>query len=281
MPFTETNKLKFSPLHGLILGAGGILLLLITFLGDRTVLQSKKKASINTEAAVSTEVLVPPFSSEQIQGIEKQLKTKLERLELPSQKMETLDALVSLGMSNDRPDIAAQYSSQLQQLDSSEAVKTRGAMLKKQAADLYENIDSMRFAHWNNEALLAYEQLYSQNSTNLDIHLEYLIRKIKSANQENLMSSIQEIRSLADNNPDFLRAQLQLGLLSLQSNQLEKARDRFKKILSKDPTDEWALYYMSELYQRINQPDSVAWYQKEASRVVKDPKLKAKLQAKH
>jgi len=279
---TETSTTKFSLYQISILGIGSILVLTLTFFGDRTVLQSNKKINASeTKQNPNQDGLIPAFSSAQMQDMERKLNEKLSQVELPSQKMEVLDALVSLGMNNERPDIAAKYSIELQKLDSSEAIKMREALLFKQSADLYEGKDSTRFLYWNGQAAMAYQNLSLKNPSDLNIQLEALIRKVKSSKGMEIMTNIQEIKSLADKNPKFTQAQIQLGLFAMQSNQLERAKGRFLKVLQINPTDEWSLYYLSEIYQRLNQQDSVTWYQTEVQRVAKDPKLKAKIQIKH
>lgn len=59
---------------------------------------------------------------------------------------------------------------------------------------------------------------------------------IAKVNGDNPMEGILELRALADQDPPVLDAVFMLGQFSIQSGQLDKARERFNQVLDADPT---------------------------------------------
>ncbi len=68
---------------------------------------------------------------------------------------------------------------------------------------------------------------------------------------ENPMEGIQMLQGLLEDNPEDTETIKNLGVLSVQSGQFEKAEDRFKDLLAIDSTDEEARFYlgMSQIEQ--------------------------------
>lgn len=65
---------------------------------------------------------------------------------------------------------------------------------------------------------------------------------------ENPMVGILKLRELAEENPNNLEAHYNLGLLSIQSGQFEKAVDRFKKVTELDPANVEGYFYLGVSY---------------------------------
>ncbi|MDA0728238.1 MAG: hypothetical protein O3B70_01340 [Bacteroidetes bacterium] len=61
-------------------------------------------------------------------------------------------------------------------------------------------------------------------------------RAIEKVNGSNPMEGIMELRELADGNPPNLDAVFMLGQFSIQSGQLDKARQRFTQVVDANPT---------------------------------------------
>jgi tetratricopeptide (TPR) repeat protein len=77
------------------------------------------------------------------------------------------------------------------------------------------------------------------------------------------MQGIQKIREVAQRDSNNVYAQMTLGQASLLSGQLDKAIDRFKKVIALQPKNLEAILSLAETYERMgNNKDAVAWYQK-------------------
>lgn len=71
---------------------------------------------------------------------------------------------------------------------------------------------------------------------------------------ENPMSGIQMLRDILMNDPKDTEAIKNLGILSIQSGQFEKAEGRFKDLLAIDSADEEALFYLGMCQIELGKP---------------------------
>ena len=71
---------------------------------------------------------------------------------------------------------------------------------------------------------------------------------------ENPMNGIQMLREIVAEDEDNRQAILNLGLLSVQSGQFERARKRFETLVSMDTTDHEAKLYLSVSMMELDQP---------------------------
>ena len=72
---------------------------------------------------------------------------------------------------------------------------------------------------------------------------------------ENPMKGITMIREVLNEDPDNRLAIFNLGVLSMQSKQFDRAVERFKKILTLDPEDVQARFYLGVSYLQIGDND--------------------------
>jgi tetratricopeptide (TPR) repeat protein len=81
-------------------------------------------------------------------------------------------------------------------------------------------------------------------ATPLDLKVEEAVRIVQSG--ENPMQGVMMLRAVLAENPEHLEATYSLGMLSMQSNQYEKAIERFKRVLELDAN-------RTEVWQSIGQ----------------------------
>ncbi len=80
------------------------------------------------------------------------------------------------------------------------------------------------------------------------------------------MQGIALIKEVADRKPDNIYAQMTLGQASFASGQLEKAADRFKKVISLEPNNLEALLLLGEVAEQMGQKSAaIEWYTKSLS----------------
>ena len=65
---------------------------------------------------------------------------------------------------------------------------------------------------------------------------------------DNPMVGILKLRELAEENPGNLEAQYNLGLLSIQSGQYDRAVERFSKVIDLDPDNIEGYFYLGVSY---------------------------------
>ena len=77
------------------------------------------------------------------------------------------------------------------------------------------------------------------------------------------MEGIQKIRGVVEKDSNNVYAQMTLGQASLLSGQLDKAVERFKKVVQVQPKNLEAILSIAEAYERMgNKPEAVVWYRK-------------------
>ena len=70
---------------------------------------------------------------------------------------------------------------------------------------------------------------------------------------ENPMSGINMLREIVSQDEDNRQALLSLGLLSIQSGQFDRAKERFEKLISLDPLDHESKLYLAVSMMETNQ----------------------------
>jgi tetratricopeptide (TPR) repeat protein len=65
------------------------------------------------------------------------------------------------------------------------------------------------------------------------------------------MKGILMLREVLEENPDNIRAHFQLGLLSVQSQQFDKALDRFNKVIELDDNNMEAYYFRAHTFASL------------------------------
>lgn len=77
------------------------------------------------------------------------------------------------------------------------------------------------------------------------------------------MEGIVKIREVVEKDSTNVYAQLTLGQASMVSGQLDRAVDRFKKVVKLEPKNLEALLSLADVYERQgDKPNAVAWYKK-------------------
>jgi Flp pilus assembly protein TadD len=87
------------------------------------------------------------------------------------------------------------------------------------------------------------------------------------------MQGILQLRELAKQHPDNYRLQFQLGVFSLRTKQLDKARQRFEEAIRIRPQSAEAHYYLGRVYQQSGQRDQARKQLLRARELAQDPAL--------
>jgi tetratricopeptide (TPR) repeat protein len=77
------------------------------------------------------------------------------------------------------------------------------------------------------------------------------------------MQGIGLIREVTEKNPNNVYAQMSLGRASLMSNQIEKAVEHFKKVVSLQSNNVEAIFRVAEITEQMgNKKEAIEWYTK-------------------
>jgi tetratricopeptide (TPR) repeat protein len=98
----------------------------------------------------------------------------------------------------------------------------------------------------------------ANDSSEVGLGATYLFGGIESP-----MAGIQKIRKVADEHPYNIYALMTLGHASVISGQLDKAIERFMKVVQLQPANTEAVILLAEVYeQKGDKTNAMAWYKK-------------------
>lgn len=91
---------------------------------------------------------------------------------------------------------------------------------------------------------------------------------------DNPMEGILKIREVAESDPNNIYAQLTLGQASMLSGQIDKAIERFNKVVAIDPNHLEAVLSLADVYERKgDKAAAVIWYRKSLPLIKQNPGL--------
>ncbi|MDQ3072116.1 MAG: hypothetical protein M3Q97_02450 [Bacteroidota bacterium] len=195
-------------------------------------------------------------------------------------KAELAGAYDSLGI----PAMAAFYYGQLAQADANNPdywAKTGDAYFDAQQ----QVTDSPTFYFFLDKSMEAYDKVLALMPGNLDVKANqgWNLHVASQGNPEGTMKGVGKLREVLQVNPEHRRALLYMGLLSLQSNQVGKAIERFEKLTAlpanNDPEYPFYFWYLAEAQMKNKDPEKARQALLTFKSLVKDPRLKEQADA--
>ncbi|MBY0481326.1 MAG: hypothetical protein K2Q21_08230 [Chitinophagaceae bacterium] len=114
----------------------------------------------------------------------------------------------------------------------------------------------------------------SNDSSRIGLGVCYMFGNISN----NPMQGILEVRKIVQEHPENLYGQMVLGLGGKKSGQYDKAIERFKLVLAKEPENLEAIFNVAETYEmKGDKANAVIWYTK-AKETIKVPEAKLALE---
>lgn len=226
-----------------ILGAVSILLLFV--FTQKTIVKKDENNTLSIEKKEQLDELAKQF-----EPISLTQKTELIKAKNWQDSLKALEQLVQETEKQNRPEWAGYYREiiankekvEIKYLDAAsryfEATKTvTDTALKKKIA--------LR-------AISIYEKVLKINPNNVNASVDMAVCYTLTGNP---MQGIFMLRDIADKNPTHVLAQHNLGILSMQTGQFEKAVKRFEKVLALKPENtaikEQALLYAGIAYMEM------------------------------
>ncbi len=154
------------------------------------------------------------------------------------------DSLARAFLIYNQIDSAAKYAEYILQLDTVGLQEVAGNIYYRAFGLVNDRIIAERFG----ERVRA---VYSQVSSEVerpDLAARIAMTQVTG---DNPMKGILKLRELAEENPENIEAQYNLGLLSIQSGQFDRAVDRFTTVTELDPTNIEGYFYLGVSYLEI------------------------------
>jgi len=164
---------------------------------------------------------------------------------------------------------AAYYYTEAAKLDNSEKSLNFAARLN---SDLLRSAESASVRVWAaQQAIAAYEQSLKLNPDNDTVKMALAAAYIDGTSQP--MQGIQLLLGITREQPDNIQANLMLGQLSIRSGQMDKAQERFEKVLSIEPENTEALYFLAEVYKSKGNKQKAIELLEECKRIINNPQF--------
>ncbi len=167
------------------------------------------------------------------------------------------------------------YTAEASRLENSEKSLTFAARLFLQNLRYEENADLRQWKATQSKDL--YERSLKVNPGNDSVQVElgevYVYGGLAMP-----MEGITMIRTVADKNPNNLYAQISLGNASLASGQLDKAIERFSKVVQLKPDHLEAVLLLADTYERKgDKAEAIKWYSRSLP-IITIPGLKTEVE---
>lgn len=254
----------------------GVVVFLLLFFADKSNLNNPVEAAnvsagVQTQSSPTSASALPPLATDQQFD---QWQDQLEGASGETRKM-LLDSMVSSLIERRRYGHAAEYMEQLLELDRSLDMQLLAGKLNQQATELtYVGQDSGMFRKYSDRAV-RYLTAVTEARPNDEEGLLYRgLALAQSRQPQNMMQGILSIRKVLEINPDNIEAGFRLGVFSLQTNQLEKAEQRFAHNLSVDNEHHPSRFQLAVTRVKQQRPEEAKALFNEVIQKSKDAALK-------
>lgn len=158
-----------------------------------------------------------------------------------------LDSLGHIWDSAQQPAISAFYFEKIAEVTNGEKDWLNAAYRYFDAFQMTD--DSIVRTAMVSKAVDSYKRVLEIDSTNLDAKTDLGLCYAEGSG--NPMQGIKLLKEVVAENPEHENAQFNLGILSVRSGQLDKAIERFEKVLQINPGKYEARYLLAQTYARL------------------------------
>ncbi len=268
----------------LLVGIGVSLILLLYFGGSR------KSSTIEGTNELATDTLKKELVLAQInfEKLANNLKKKIDSVQRDSvvlleTKMNTYKDSSNVSRASVYKELAevwekAQYielaSYYFQQAAILDSVELRWKEAGEKLAFAFRvSGDSSMRAYLTESTLAAYNNASAFDTSNLDYQIELAATYIDGYGDQGqqVMKGVFMLRDITIKDSTNIKANLLLGQMAIVSAQYDKAVARLQIVISKDPSNAQAYYYLAEAYIGLGQKEKAIEAYKDCKKWVKNP----------
>ena len=210
-----------------------------------------------------------------------QVKAELESLEHkattskdPKERFLAYESLGKRWQGIGQKGIAANYFAKAGDLESSEKILTFAAHLYEEGMNATENAAIRKLFADGRVASLNKVVVINPDNDSAQMDLAFAMIE-----QGDVMNGVFKLRDFAEKHPENIRAQVTLGKMALQSQQLDKAIERGEKILAMDKTNFETHLFMGEAYKQKGEIDKAISIFNQAKDILKNPEFNKEMDA--
>ncbi|HLT41599.1 MAG TPA: tetratricopeptide repeat protein [Sphingobacteriaceae bacterium] len=258
----------------IILIAGVIVLMIILYLQPLKSLVKEEDAAAGVEtSAPSNDFTLENVSEIAKQGLNTNLQKDITDLEASLKEAsedEKLPLLKQLAQKWDDVNKLSPHAYALEEIAKREPTFENWLKTGDVFSEAFSNLqDTVMVPVLTQHAIKAYETALELDGTSLDAKTGLGSAYV---NGPNPMQGITLLLEVVEEDPNNVKANFNLGLFSMQSRQFDKAVDRFKTVVDKDPSAE-AWFYLATSYENIGlKNEAIDAFQK-SKQLAADPSL--------
>lgn len=226
--------------------AGALLVTVLVYFAPR-VSDSDPASLEKTEAGFNHEELAEKargFLNDSLKQKE-EVWSELAESDKESAKKEGFDSLSTFWYNLGQPLLAAVYAEKAAQVDNTkESWKRSGDLFLQTARNTQDESRNRLFR----SASHSFEKAIELGDTDLDTRVELGSSYVEGGSDP--MQGINVLRGVLQADSTNIKAHLNLAYFSVRSGQLDKAIERFHKVLELDPTYHDAYVYLGDVYER-------------------------------
>ncbi len=251
----------------LLLIAGAVIVFLLYKFGSRT-----NNHLDETPLLEETVLSIEEYVSKQKQSLylsERKLLDSIEQ-EVSVNKHDTLNKLITL--SNSWENIGNYSIGAYYQYLAAKKTQTKMAWIESgdKLTEAYENYaDSAITNNLVNFALASYEAALKIDGQDLGVRMKLADTYVNGT--QDPMKGITILKNITDSLPEYIPALLSLGRLSIVSGQYKKAENRLSKILSLEPLNAEANYFMAIAQEGLGNNEQAIEYFEMCKSLVPNP----------
>ncbi|MGB1241067.1 MAG: tetratricopeptide repeat protein [Chitinophagales bacterium] len=268
----------------LLVGMGITFILLLYFGGNR------KSSALEGKGEVATDTLKKEEKLAQInfEKLANNLKKKIDSVQRDSivlletkmnaykdssnvSKASVYEELGEVWEKAQYIELASYYFQQAAILDSVESRWKKAG--EKLAFGFRVSGDSSMRAYLTESTLEAYNNASAFDTSNLDYQIELAATYIDGYGDQGqqVMKGVFMLRDITIKDSTNIKANLLLGQMAIVSAQYDKAVARLQIVISKDPSNAQAYYYLAEAYIGLGQKEKAIEAYKDCKKWVKNP----------
>lgn len=166
-------------------------------------------------------------------------------------------------------DSVAKYSEEIANLQPKEINFVHAGDAWMQASDL---VSPEQKSAYTDKARALYQKALDLNSENLETQSKLAMTYVATSTP---MKAIKILKDVVEKDPQNETAIFNLGYLSMQSGQYDKAADRFKKLIEVNPKHASGTFYLGLSYLQLGNKEKAMSYFEKAKTLDKDPEFQS------
>lgn len=258
----------------IILFVSAVILVAITFSLPRVVVENDsgtvESEEVEADQNSSPDQIHDSEMDENLISQSTELKEKLALAENNEKSITFADSLAKLYLAANKYDSAAKFFEIIADLNPNEAnwLKTGDTYYEAYGFAM----DKSKQAYLGEKARQYFNKVLEVNDNNLSAQNKIAMTYLST---QNPMQGIMMLREILDNDPSNEQAMFNLGILSMQSGQHDKAVERFESLVKLYPSNTQAQFFLGVSYLEIGNKANAKEQFKLVKSLDNDPSVQA------